>query len=70
MKLAPIMLFLGVASLACALTDVKGDSCPSGEIFETAEGDRYCLDEGAPAECEDGVAVITEACKGSVLAEE
>ncbi len=61
MKLAPIVILFGVLSLACTLTDVKGETCPSDEMFEAENGDRYCLDEGAPAECEEVVDEIINA---------
>ncbi len=61
MKPAPIVMFLGLCSLACALTDVKGDTCEAADMFQTEDGDRYCRDEAAPAECEHVVDEIIDA---------
>lgn len=61
MKLAPLIAIFGALSLACALTDVKGDTCEAADMFQTEEGDRYCRDPAAPGECEDVVDGIFEA---------
>jgi len=61
MKLAPIVTLIGLCSLACALTDDKGDTCTADDMFESENGDRYCRDEGAPAECEHVVDEIIDA---------
>lgn len=61
MKLTPILALIGFSSLACTLTDVKGDTCVADDMFEAENGDRYCLDEGAPEECEQVVDAIIDA---------
>ncbi|GDX81299.1 hypothetical protein LBMAG42_31100 [Deltaproteobacteria bacterium] len=61
MKLTPIVALIGLLSLACTLTDVKGDTCVADDMFEAENGDRYCRDEGAPSECEEVVDAIIEA---------
>lgn len=63
MKLAPTLAVLGLLSLGCALTDVKGDSCSADDMFEAPDGDRYCRDADAPADCE----VVVDAIIGAFV---
>ncbi|MSQ00636.1 MAG: hypothetical protein EXR71_01940 [Myxococcales bacterium] len=61
MRLAPIALVFGLLILGCTFTDVKGATCTADDLFEAQNGDRYCLDPAAPAECEHVVDEIIDA---------
>lgn len=73
MKLAPLLAVLGLFTLGCALTDIKGDTCTADDMFQTVDGDQYCRDEAAPDECEQVVDAIIDAfvlCADGAFTEE
>jgi hypothetical protein len=52
-----------VASAACT-TDEKGDSCGLLDAYSNDDGEVYCPDEGAAADCED----VKDALVDSIVA--
>lgn len=61
MKIVLLLASIGLLSLGCALTDSKDATCPAEEMYQSEAGDRYCLDEAAPAECDHVVDEILDA---------
>ncbi len=61
MKLFIAVFALFLFGFGCAVTDVKDNSCAASDAFETEQGDIYCLDEAAPAQCEHVVDEIIDA---------
>lgn len=61
LRLLGTLGLLGGLVLGCTVTDVKGDTCPQADAFQTAAGDLYCLDPAAPSDCERVVDEIIDA---------
>lgn len=73
MRLRLVLAALALSSLACGVTDVKDQTCSTDDAFQSEEGDIYCRDEAAPAECEQVVNEIIDAfvtCADGAFTEE